>query len=116
MKNRISKEDVLDSLANPLIKALGDEGITPSYLAKLLKKELNARIEKPFLGKDGIVYTKKMKALDIQQKARIDAQKLLDCYPDERHRITGEVTHNLSSNDLEWVKILKAELQGKTDR
>ena len=113
MKNRISKEDVLDSLANPLIKALGDEGITPSYLAKLLKKELNARIEKPFLGKDGIVYSKKMKALDIQQKARIDAHKLLDHYPDERHRVTGEVTHTLSENDLEWLKVLKKEMQTK---
>ena len=100
------------SLRSPMIEALEGEGITIKSLAKHLKKELQATNIKPFLAAKGqIVYSEPLDAHDIQQKARIDAHKLLDHYPDERHRIIGEVRHTLSENDMEWLRVIKAKLQ-----
>lgn len=114
--SRISPEEkaIRVGLRSPMIEALEDEGITIKSLAKALKKELHAKNIKPFLAAKGqIVYSDPLDALDIQQKARIDAHKLLDHYPDERHRIIGEVKHSLSENDLEWLKVLKKQMQEK---
>jgi hypothetical protein len=113
MKNRVSKEDVLDSLASPLIVAFGDRGITPSFLAERLKEE--------FEYKECLPPTKdhpkgrKLKtpaAMRIRQQARQDAHKLLDHYPAERKHITGNVDlrQGLNENDMEWLKVLKKEL------
>lgn len=62
-------------------EALEAEGITPATLAKKLKSELNAN-ETKFFQKDGKVISKRsVIAWGIRQAARIDAQKLLACYP-----------------------------------
>jgi hypothetical protein len=76
------------SLFEPFLEA---EGITPKYLAKKLKRELNAK-ETKFFQKDGEVVTEKnCVAWDVRQKARIDAHKLLGHYPAEKidHNIRG---------------------------
>ena len=117
--DEISPEEkaIRAGLRSPMIEALEGEGITIKSLAKHLRKELQATNIKPFLAAKGhIVYSDPLDALDIQQKARMDAQKLLDCYPDERHRITGELRHSLSDNDLAWIKAIKQELQQIKDR
>ena len=116
MPDEISPDEkaIRAGLRSPMIEALEGEGITIKSLAKHLRKELQATNIKPFLAAKGqIVYSDPLDALDIQQKARIDAQKLLDCYPDERHRIIGEVKHSLDENDLAWLKVIKDKLQGK---
>jgi len=66
------------------------EGITENYLARKLKYELNAQEIKVFnpkgnTKKKGIIYSKPLKLWAIRQKAREDAQKLLDLYPAEKH-------------------------------
>ena len=114
--SKISPEEkaIRDGLRSPMIEALEGEGITIHSLAKHLRKELKAKNIKPFLAAKGvIVYSDPLDALEVQQKARMDAQKLFDCYPDERHRIIGEVRHTLDENDLAWLKVLKDKLQGK---
>lgn len=80
------KESILKQLNSPIVEALDNEGITPSYLAKLLHKELSAKQIKCFQHQGEIVTTE-IPALDIMQKARQDAHKLLDHYPAERHKI-----------------------------
>jgi hypothetical protein len=92
-EDKSDRQKILDSINSPIIKALEGEGITPSYLAKLLKKELKAKQVKVFSNKSGdVIYSEPLEALDIQQKARQDAHKLLDHYPSERHQVEGEIT------------------------
>jgi hypothetical protein len=81
------KESILKQLNSPIVEALDNEGITPSYLAKLLKKELHAKQIKVFQHQGEVIMSEPLDALDIQQKARQDAHKLLDHYPAERHKI-----------------------------
>ena len=93
-QNKSPKEigkSIINQLNSPIIEALHSEGITSSYLAKLLRKELKAKQVKVFSDKGTIIYSDKLDALDIQQKARQDAHKLRGDYPAEEHRITGEV-------------------------
>lgn len=73
-----------------LLDALHDEGITLSYLAKKLHRELNAKENKVFCTKEGqVVVGPAMVAWDVRQKARIDAHRLLDNYPAEKHEHSG---------------------------
>lgn len=85
------KEKILNQLNSPIVQALDDQGITTEYLAKLLKKELKAKRIQAFINKGEIIYSDKLNALEIQQKARQDAHKLRGDYPAEEHRITGEI-------------------------
>ena len=80
-------KDILKQLNSPIVQALHDQGITPSYLAKKLKSEINSKEIKSFQSKGKVIYSKGLDALDIQQRARMDAHKLLDHYPAERHKI-----------------------------
>ncbi len=102
--SRIKKE-IEAELLSPLIEALDAEGITLPFLSKQLKKELKAKEIKPFKGqKNRIIYSKGLNALDIQQRARIDAHKLRGDYPAEEHRITGEM---ITSRTPEEIKDLQ---------
>lgn len=85
------KESILKQLNSPIIEALDNEGITPSYLAKLLKKELEAKQVKVFQHQGKIITSEELAALDIMQKARQDAHKLRGDYPAERKHITGDI-------------------------
>jgi len=88
----VTHEEMIDAILRPIEDALEGEGITPEYLAKKLKKELNAKEVKTFFDqKTGqVVYSKKMIAWQIRQKAREDVHKLLGHYPAEKHELTGE--------------------------
>lgn len=85
------RESISKSLNSPIVEALNNEGITPSYLAKLLRKELKAKEKKVFAFQGKVVDILDVPALDVQQKARQDAHKLLDHYPSERHQVEGEI-------------------------
>lgn len=88
------KEQDPDWLKNPMGPAFEDVGITPEYLAKRLKSELNAttKTETTYEYKDGGSRTVKrtVKHWDIRQRARQDAHKLMGDYPAEKHEV--EVT------------------------
>lgn len=91
------EEDTLtpgQKLARKIISGFHDalfrEGINERYLARKLKLELNAEETKVFNPKGnetkkGLIYSKPLKSWAIRQKAREDAQKLLDLYPAEKH-------------------------------
>ena len=89
------KEDILNSLNSPIVKALNEVGITPSYLANKLKEEMNATQIKVFQHQGEIVESKALPALEIQQKARMDAHKLLDHYPVERHQVDSNIVFDV---------------------
>ena len=86
----------IEELALRGVEAFLDRGITPEYLARKLKQELNYKEPKEFVvGED--VYSRRVEtasAKRIQQQARMDAQKLLGMYPAERHEVEhgGSVT------------------------
>jgi len=82
---------ITKQLNSPIIEALGNEGITPSYLAKLLKKELEAKQVKVFQHQGEIIESEPLEALDIRQKARQDAHKLRGDYPSEKHEVEGTI-------------------------
>jgi len=86
-----------EAIDHPIHKALDSQGITPLFLAKRLKRELNAKEVKVFkstiCGEDGecgdeTIYSKPLVAWTIRQKARMDAHKLRGDYPAEKLDIT----------------------------
>ena len=87
----VNKEDILKNLNSPIIQALNDQGITPSYLAEKLKEELNAKQTKVFQHQGEVIYSADIPALEIQQRARMDAHKLLDHYPKEKIEVEGTI-------------------------
>ena len=94
------KKEIEAELLSPLIEALDAEGITLSFLSKQLKKELKAKEIKVFNDKGTIIYSDGVPALDVQQRARIDAHKLRGDYPAEEHRITGEMITSRSPEEI----------------
>ncbi len=65
-------------------RALEAQGLTFDYLARKLKRELNAK-ETKFFQKDGMVIEQRdVVAWDVRQRARIDAHKLRGDYPAEK--------------------------------
>lgn len=114
--SEISPEEkkIRDGLRSPLIEALNNEGITLPYLTKHLKKELIATQVKPFLGPKGeILYTKDMDALEIQQKARVDAHKLRGDYPSDKLDITGSVQIDRSPEEQALLRSVAKEIAQK---
>ena len=94
---------------DPLIDALEDAGITPSYLARKLKAELSAKSQKVIKGsRDRIILGPKMVAWDVRQKARIDAQRLRGDYPAEKKEVRAnvQVTPHLTKEDREMISKL----------
>lgn len=82
----VTLEDTLRHLKDEFQEALKAEGITPALMAKKLREELDATEIKVFFDKNAgkIVYgKKKLIAWNVRQKARLDAQRLLNLYPDE---------------------------------
>lgn len=48
----VSNDELVEAILRPIDEAFKSEGITPTYLAKLLKKELKAKETKVFHNKD----------------------------------------------------------------
>jgi hypothetical protein len=95
----LTNDDITKALASPMEEVLRKEKITPEYLAKKLKRELNAKEVKVFHNKDtGVIYSEKMVSWTIRQKAREDAQKLLGLYPADKHEVT--FPHGLTIGDM----------------
>ena len=98
----------------PIEEVCRKEGICEVYLAKKLKRELNAKETKVFNPKgnskaEGLIYSKALVAWDIRQKARMDAQKLLSLYPPEKH----EVKHDLAGSLMEIAVQAGRKIQGE---
>ena len=89
----VTPEELLGAIVQPIEESLGNEGITLEYLAKKLKKELNAKEVKAFYDRKTkeVVYSKKLPAWEVRQRARIDAHKLLGHYPAEKHELTARM-------------------------
>jgi len=80
---------------NERTKALEKQGLTFDYLAKKLKRELNAK-ETKFFQKDGFVIEQHdVVAWDVRQRARIDAHKLRGDYPADKREHTHSITGSL---------------------
>jgi hypothetical protein len=76
------------AIFEPFLEA---EGITPAYLAKKLKEELESTEIKVFNDKEnGIVYSKPLIAWDVRQRARVDSHKLRGDYPAEKLDLTTD--------------------------
>jgi len=86
----VTANELVEALLRPLHDALDSQGITPLYLAKKLKREVNAKETKVFNDKGSLLYSKPLIAWGIRQKARMDAHKLLAHYPPEKHELTGK--------------------------
>ena len=105
----MSKDDknpiipVLDWKKNPMGPAFEGEGITPEYLARKLKSELNARETKAQIPKGAteFAYSKSMTAWDVRQKARQDAHKFMGDYPAEKVEHSGKLTLEEAVKKLE---------------
>ena len=97
-----TREDMVNAIMAPMRDAFKGEGITPKYLAKKLKRELNAKETKAQIPKGGFtfIYSKPMKAWDIQQKARQDAHKLMGDYPAEKKDITSGGRPIINMSDI----------------
>ncbi len=100
MAKEVTAAEFQKSIESPVIAALEKEGITLSHLSKILHKELKAKEIKVFNDKGTIIYSDGVPALDIQQRARIDAHKLRGDYPAEEHRITGEMITSRSPEEI----------------
>ena len=87
----VSNDDIVEALLRPITEALQRHGITPEYLAKKLKWELNAKEVKVFYDRKRgeVVYSKKLPAWEVRQRARQDAHKLLNHYPAAKHELSG---------------------------
>lgn len=80
---------------NERTKVLENHGLTFDYLAKKLKRELNAK-ETKFFQKDGFVIEQHdVVAWDVRQRARIDAHKLRGDYPADKREHTHSITGSL---------------------
>ena len=99
----VSGDELIQAILTPITQALDAKGLTPTYLAKKLKSELNAKNTDTFKGKEVkialdpktqkkigidvneiVIYSKPLIAWDIRQKARQDAHRLRGDYPPER--------------------------------
>ena len=100
-------EELAKVVGNPVLTAFDQEGLTPRYLARKHKKELNAKKTDTFKGKvveeqtdnagkvigrterEVVIYSKPLIAWDTRQKARQDAHKLRGDYPPEKSEFSG---------------------------
>lgn len=97
------------SLFEPILEA---EGITVKYLAKRLKRELNAKETKIFNGGAvGLIYSKPLIAWDVRQRARMDAHKLRGDYP--ATEINAKIDHGLKNLTDEQLEALIAKLSAR---
>jgi CMP-2-keto-3-deoxyoctulosonic acid synthetase len=92
----VSNQELTETIMRPIEEACRKEGICEVYLAKKLKKELNAKEIKVFNPKgnnkpEGLIYSKALVAWEIRQRARMDVQKLLGLYPIEKREISGSI-------------------------
>lgn len=88
MPKKVTKEDMKNAAPISGPDFLDQKGISMEYLAKKLKRELNAKEQKVFSSEtSGIRYSAKMIAWHIRQKARMDAHKLRGDYPVEKSEL-----------------------------
>lgn len=87
----VSNDELVEAILRPIDEAFKSQGITPIYLAKKLKRELNAKETKAQIpkGEMEFVYSKPLVAWDTRQKARQDAHQIMGQYPPKNHKVDG---------------------------
>jgi len=95
MKSKVTAEEMSAAIAIPMESCLRKDGITRAFLVKKLKAELSATEVKAFNSQGAIIYSKPLTAWDIRQRARMDAQRLLNLYPPDKMQLdVGEIIIN----------------------
>ena len=103
------REKLIADLSSPIIEALNRHGITTEYLAKKLKEELEALETKEFCYKGTVVSSKGKAALEIRQRARMDAHKLLNHYPKISDSLDGELIFRPTKYTIEPQQVEKKD-------
>jgi hypothetical protein len=86
----IAKE-AAEEAKSEVLKRLESRGITLDYLAKKLKRELNAKTTKFFQHEGRVIEERNCIDWTTRQKARMDAHRLRGDYPAEKHDLQGSV-------------------------
>ena len=110
----IDPKDIGEEIANeylrPILEAIESQGLTPTYLAKKLKYELDYTEPRFFAGKEAKGKRGRLKpgpkAMRVRQTARQDAHKLRGDYPAEKR--DDKLTVSLE----EVIKELEGEEDG----
>lgn len=91
----VSNDEMVEAILRPMHDAYKSVGITPLYLAKKHKSEMNASLSKAQIPKNQkeFVYSKKLPVWDTRQKARQDAQHNMGYCPPKNHKINGIPDH-----------------------
>jgi hypothetical protein len=98
-------EEAARKKMSPFEIALAGHSISLETLAKQLAEELRATETKTFKSRgEPIKYSKPLRAWNIQQRAREDAQKLLGLYPAEEHRVFTDVFEHMSDEDRAFLR------------
>ena len=119
-----TKEEMIEATLRPIVQAFDASGITPSYLVRKLKFELNYKQPLIIKKKDEtdpehpVVYEEEVKVLTpkammIRQDARKDAHKLRGDYPPDQVRVGGNgkpIEHNHRIEPGAAVQELIAEI------
>ena len=102
---------------NPYASALSAHGISLDALARQIGEEMRATEVKAFKSRgEPVEYSKPLRAWNIQQRAREDAQKLLGLYPAEEHKITADISEKMSDEDKEMLQAVAQEIAEKVRR
>lgn len=113
----VTTDDVCTSFYEQTRGILGGRGITLEYLADKLKAELEANETKVFYDRSSgeLVYSVPMVDWSIRQRARMDAQELLDMYPPKRQEVKheGNIELDIHPVDLSQYRTPGSDHEGE---
>ena len=82
--------DTAAQILSPITKALQKHGITLDYTCKKLKESMEAKETKVFNDSGKLIYSDAFIAHGIRLKASVEALKLQQAYPAERHEVVTD--------------------------
>ena len=87
----VSNDELVEAILRPIDTAFKKEGLTPTYLAKLLKEETQACKTKTYhiKGTRIVVYSQPLIDWKTRQEARKDAHQIMGHYPVTKHKVDG---------------------------
>ena len=109
-------KQALKEIRQEMIDALQEEGATPQFVAKNLKRLAQYKGKKPFSFKGDVIYSEEMDFPEVQRAATRDIAELGEMLPSNKVHHTGQVTINQLPDDATeedklrveaWMKIQK---------